>query len=156
MTNLNKEAVAKSKFASLEDLFGVNVEDRVRGEEKIQAINGNRLAIPFKSITAEEEQNIRKAATKRVKQPNGQFLEVQDEQKYNALLIATATDETRTDIRWDSPELAQKVGVPVPSPWLIIPKMLSLGGIVTATQYIIELSGLGSGSFESELEDVKN
>ncbi|EOV9528858.1 hypothetical protein ACN5TA_004012 [Bacillus cytotoxicus] len=155
MTNLTKEN-NKTKFASLEDLFSVNVDDRVRGEAQIQAINGHMLSIPFKSITAEEEQSIRKAATKRIKQPNGQFLEVQDEQKYNALLIATATDETRTDIKWDSPELAQKIGVPVPSPWLIIPKMLSLGGIVTATQYIIELSGLGNNSFEEDIEAVKN
>ncbi|MFY0147812.1 phage tail assembly chaperone [Bacillus cytotoxicus] len=155
MTNLTKEN-NKTKFASLEDLFSVNVDDRVRGEAQIQAINGHMLSIPFKSITAEEEQSIRKAATKRIKQPNGQFLEVQDEQKYNALLIATATDETRTDIKWDSPELAQKIGVPVPSPWLIIPKMLSLGGIATATQYIIELSGLGNNSFEEDIEAVKN
>ncbi|EMA6344885.1 hypothetical protein U3450_003943 [Bacillus cytotoxicus] len=155
MTNLTKEN-NKPKFASLEDLFAVNVDDRVRGEVQIQAVNGHMLSIPFKSITADEEQNIRKAATKRIKLPNNQFQEVQDESKYNALLIATATDETRTNIKWDSPELAQKIGVPVPSPWLIIPKMLSLGGIVTATQFIIELSGLGNNSFEEDIEAVKN
>lgn len=143
-------------FSSLEDLFEVNTEERVRGTADIQAIDGKILKIPFKSITVEEEKSIRKQSTNKIKLPNKQFQEIQDETKYNALLIVAATDEKNTNIKWNDPKLAEMVGLPVPVPELIIPKMLSLGGIVTATQYIIELSGLGSTSFEEEIDSVKN
>ncbi|PFW61551.1 hypothetical protein [Bacillus sp. AFS075034] len=153
---MNELTKKTTQFASLEDLFGVNTEERVRGKANVQAIDGTMLELPFKSITAEEEQSIRKASTKKIKLPNNQFQEIQDDKKYNALLIVTATDERNTDIKWNDTRLADKLGLPAPSPELIIPKMLSLGGIVTATQYIIQLSGLGSTSFEEDVNEVKN
>lgn len=46
----------KKQFASLEDLFGVDTNDRVRGEVKVQTIDGKYFVLPMKSIDAEEEQ----------------------------------------------------------------------------------------------------
>lgn len=147
----------KKQFASLEDLFGVDTNDRVRGEIKVQTIDGKYFVLPMKSIDAEEEQKIRKSSTKTIPQGKGKpALEKMDESKYNSLMIAAATDETRTNINWKSPELAKKVGSPVPNPEFIVPKFLSLGGIVKATQYIVELSGLGQDSMEDEIDAVKN
>ncbi|AYF06337.1 hypothetical protein MLA2C4_11845 [Bacillus mobilis] len=147
----------KKQFASLEDLFGVNTDERVRGEVKVQTIDGKYFVLPMKSIDAEEEQKIRKTSTTKVPQKKGlPPLEQMNEAKYNALMIAAATDETRTNIDWKSPELAKKVGAPVPNPEFIVPKFLSLGGIVKATQYIVELSGLGQDSMEEEIDAVKN
>lgn len=147
----------KNQFASLDDLFAVNTDDRVRGELEVQTIDGKYIVLPMKSVDAEEEQNIRKSAIKKIPQGKGKPpLEQMNEAKYNALMIAAATDETRTNIDWKSPELAKKVGAPVPNPEYIVPKILSLGGIVKATDYIVELSGLGEGSAEDEIDSVKN
>lgn len=147
----------KKQFASLEDLFGVDTNERVRGEVKVQTIDGKYFVLPMKSIDAEEEQKIRKTSTTKIPQKKGlPPLEQMNEAKYNALMIAAATDETRTNIDWKSPELAKKVGAPVPNPEFIVPKFLSLGGIVKATQYIVELSGLGQDSMEEEIDAVKN
>lgn len=150
------ELIKNTQFASLDDLFKVNKDDRVHGEVDVQLINGDKVKIPFKSITADEEQNIRKVSARKIKQPNGSFLTEQDEAKYNALLIDAATDKKRTNIEWNSQELADKLGLPSPAVWVTIPKLLSLGGIVAATQYIIRLSGLGETSFEEDVEAVKN
>lgn len=152
MTELKKQP----QFGSLEDLLGVKKDDRVLGKETVQLINGKNITIPFKSITADEEQAIRKAATRRIRQGNGTFLTEQDEAKYNALIIDAATDTTRTDIRWNSQELANNLDLPSTAVWLTIPKILSLGGIAKATQYIIGLSGIGSTSFDEDVETVKN
>ncbi|MEH0979231.1 hypothetical protein AB1I92_07825 [Bacillus mobilis] len=147
----------KKQFASLDDLFGVNTDERVRGEVKVQTIDGQYLVLPMKSVDADEEQKIRKTSTTKVPQKKGMPpLEQMNEAKYNALMIAAATDETRTNIDWKSPELQKKVGAPVPNPEFVVPKILSLGGIVKATQYIVELSGLGQDSMEDEIESVKN
>ncbi len=147
----------KKQFASLEDLFGVDTDDRVRGEKKVQTIDGNYIELPLKSIDADVAQSIKKASTRKIPQGKGvPMLEELNEAKYNALMIAAATDETRTNINWKSPELAQKVKAPTPAPEFVVPKILSLGGIVAATQYIIELSGLGQDSMEDEIDAVKN
>ncbi|MDM5193546.1 hypothetical protein QUG02_11215 [Bacillus hominis] len=147
----------KKQFASLDDLFGVNTDERVRGKVKVQTIDGQYIVLPMKSLDADTEQKIRKTSTTKIPQKKGMPpLEQMNEAKYNALMIAAATDETRTNIDWSSPELQKKVGAPVPNAEFIVPKILSLGGIVAAAQYIIELSGLGQDSMEEEIEAVKN
>ncbi|WP_319618303.1 phage tail assembly chaperone [Bacillus cereus group sp. BfR-BA-01700] len=147
----------KKQFASLDDLFGVNTDERVRGEVQVQTIDGKYIVLPMKSVDADEAQKIRKASIKKIPQGKGApMLEELNETKYNALMIAAATDETRTNINWSSPELQKKVGAPVPNPEFIVPKILSLGGIIKAADFIVELSGLGQGSVQNDLDDVKN
>ncbi|MGD2273217.1 phage tail assembly chaperone [Bacillus wiedmannii] len=156
MTEINT-GLARVQYASLDDLFAVNTDERVRGEVKVQTIDGKYIVLPMKSLDADTEQKIRKTSTTKVPQKKGlPPLEQMNEAKYNALMIAAATDETRTNINWSSPELQKKVGAPVPNPEFVVPKILSLGGIVKATQFIVELSGLGQDSMEEEIDAVKN
>lgn len=156
MTEINT-GLAKVQYASLDDLFAVDTDDRVRGDITVQTIDGKYLKLPMKSVDAEVEQKIRKTSSTKIPQKKGlPPLEQMNEAKYNALMIAAATDETKTNINWSSPELQKKVGAAVPNPEFIVPKILSLGGIVKATQFIVELSGLGQDSMEEEIDAVKN
>lgn len=154
MKEQNEKEVLKPSFASLDDLLSVNPDDAKYSEENVELVNGKVIKLPIKSITADKEAEIRKAATKYITTPKGRFPQL-DDLRYNVLIIEAGTDSNRTDINWKDPNLAKKLGAPVPNPEFTIPKLLSLGGLSKASLAIIELSGLDS-SFEDKVEAVKN
>ena len=55
MTEING-GLAKVQYASLDDLFAVNTDERVRGDITVQTIDGKYLKLPMKSVDAEVEQ----------------------------------------------------------------------------------------------------
>lgn len=142
------------EFASLEDLLNQNINEVARGEAEVKLKNGKAIKLPIKAVGADVVERIRKQCTKHVQTRTGRFSEL-DELRYNCLLIAEGTDETRTNIRWNDPELAKKVGVRTPAPEFIIPKIISVGGINELSLKIAALSGTDI-PFEDMVEAAKN
>lgn len=143
-----------TEFLSLEDLLEINTNERPIGEINVELVNGKLVKLPIKSVTADEEKAIRRQATKIVRTNRERFEDTND-LVYNSLLIDKATDKDRTNLNWRSKELAEKVGAKTPSPEFIVPKLLSLGGIIEAVQEITKLSGI-KDDFEKQVEAVKN
>lgn len=143
------------EFASLEDLLQEDISQRATGEVEIELVNGKDIKLPLQAISPDEEQAIRKRATKYVNGKRGGRFAETDDLLYNCLVIAKATDTNRTNINWNSKDLADKVGARIPAPEFIIPKFLSLGGIGTAVEAITELSGI-KDTFDVQVEAAKN
>ncbi|GED16760.1 phage tail assembly chaperone [Aneurinibacillus migulanus] len=129
------------EFISLEEILSEDL-NVVTEEVPVQLINGKYLKLEIKSITQEVEAKIRKRCTRYEGSKKSARTPVLDDALYSSLLIAEATN-----VDWGM--FAEKVGAKVPAPEFIIPKVLSLGGIVQATQGITRISGL-----DEEMEDL--
>ncbi|MED0679704.1 hypothetical protein P4S83_17715 [Aneurinibacillus thermoaerophilus] len=122
------------EFISLEDILNEDLS-AVSTEIPVQLINGKYTKLKIKSITQEQEAKIRKRCTRYEGGKRGMKTPVINDELYNPLIIAAATE-----VDWGM--FAEKVGATVPAPEFIIPKVLSIGGIVHAVQEIQRISGL--------------
>ncbi|KIV55055.1 hypothetical protein AM501_26870 [Aneurinibacillus migulanus] len=141
------------QFSSLEELLSTDI-DTTRDQVTVTLRGGNEITLPIVSVDPDVEAAIRKKCTKYLKDKAQRF-PVIDDLKYNCLMIDAATDTTRTTIRWNDKKLADKVGAMIATPIEVIPKVLSLGGIVKAIERISEISGLNQ-NFDEMVEEVKN
>lgn len=151
---MTEKITEQNEFLCLEDLLQVNANDRQKGKAEIELVNGKTVCIPIQAVTADEEAAIRKRATRSIPTKRGRVQETND-LLYNSLLIAKATDQSRTNLNWQSKELAEKVNAKVPAPEFIIPKFISIGGIIELVDKITSLSGL-KDDFDDQVDAVKN
>ncbi|WP_290779452.1 phage tail assembly chaperone [Exiguobacterium sp. UBA5002] len=136
------EVVQEKKYVSLSDLMDIDISNRRAGSVKMMSIDGKWFEIPITALNADEESKIRKEAIKKKHGPRGQITEELDELKYNSLIVDKALDSRRTPMSFRSPELASKLGLPVPLPELIIPKLFGTVSLADASREVIALSGL--------------
>jgi hypothetical protein len=149
-----QEGMQTIEFTSLEDLLSQDIQEVARGEADVSLKNGKLIKLPIRAVGAEVTERIRKQCTRHVQTRTGRFAEL-DELRYNCLLIAEGTDTTRTNIRWNDPALAKKVGVKTPAPEFVIPKVLSVGGINELSLKIAALSGTNI-PFDDMVDAAKN
>jgi 4-hydroxy-3-methylbut-2-en-1-yl diphosphate synthase IspG/GcpE len=141
------------QFSTLEDLLSTDIET-TRDQVEVELRGGKKIILPIISVDPDVEADIRKKCTRYIKDKTQRF-PVVDDLKYNCLMINAATDTERTTIRWNDKKLAEKVGAMAAAPLEVIPKVLSLGGIVKAIEKISEISGLKQ-SFDELVEEAKN